>query len=244
MSNYKGFNHDFTCRGVKYEVGVVYTCNENVKACEKGFHACEEPFAVLNYYPFVNEKCELNRYAEVNQSGVCDKNEEKIASQKIKIKAELDIAGLVKAQVKYVQSKIKTKTSNLNTGNYSAATNTGHYSAATNTGNYSAATNTGYRSAATNTGNYSAATNTGNYSAAQVTGSNSVALACGYKAKAAASEKGFIIICDWRESNDGNNYIKKIYTAKVGGKIKGVKIEPDTFYWFDDGELKQEKKED
>ena len=216
MSNYKGFNHDFTCRGFKYKVGGVYTCNENVKACEKGFHACEEPFAVLNYYPFVNEKCELNRYAEVEQSGVCDKNEEKIASQKLKIKAELNIAGLVKAQVQYVQSKIK-KASDLNTGD---------------------------RSAATNTGDYSAATNTGNQSAAQVTGANSVAFAYGYKAKAAASEKGFIIICDWRKSNDGKYYIKKIYTVKVGGKIKGVKIEPDTFYWFDDGELKQEKKED
>ena len=204
--NYKGFNPDFTCRGLKYEVGGVYTCDDNIKACEKGFHACEEPFAVLNYYPFVNGECKLNRYAEVKQGGCCDKDRGKTASQKIEIKAELNIAGLVKAQVHYVQSKIK-KSSDLNTGNRSAATNTGYSSAA------------------------------------QVTGANSVAFACGYMAKAAASKKGFIIICDWRERNGGKYYIKKIYTAKVGGKIKGIKIEPDTFYWFDGGELKQEKKE-
>lgn len=206
MNNYKGFEPDFTCRGFKYEVGSVYTRDGNIKTCENGFHACEEPFAVLNYYPFVNEKCELNRYAEVKQSGCCDKDKEKISSQKIEIKAELNIAGLAKAQVQYVQSKIK-KVSNLNTGDCSVATNTG------------------------------------NCSVAQVTGANSVAFACGCMAKAAASKKGFIIICDWRERNGGDYFIEKIYTAKVGGKIKGVKIEPDTFYWFDDGELKQEKKE-
>ena len=222
-NNFKGFNPDFTCRGLKYEVGGVYTCNENIKACANGFHACEEPFAVLEYYPFVNEQCKLNRYAEVEQSGACDKDGEKTASQKIEIKAELNIAGLVKAQVQYVQSKIK-KVSDSNTGYQSAATNTGN------------------RSAATNTGDCSAATNTGDCSAAKVTGADSIAIACGFEAKASASKEGFIVICDWRKCCNGR-WIKKIYTAKVGGRIKGVKIEPDTFYWFEDGELKKEEKE-
>ena len=213
-SNFKGFDSDFTCRGFKYEVGGVYTCDENIKVCRNGFHACEEPFAVLAYYPFVNERCELNRFAEVEQSGACDKDGGKTASQKIEIKAELNIAGLAKAQVQYVKSKIK-KISDSNTGDYSAATNTGFQSAATNTGSQSAAT---------------------------VTGADSVAFACGFEAKASASKEGFIVICDWRECCD-ERWIKKIYTAKVGGKIKGVKIEPDTFYWFEDGELKKEKKE-
>lgn len=198
-NSYKGFNPDFTCRGFQYEVAGVYTCDENIKACANGFHACEEPFAVLDYYPFVNAQCELNRYAEVEQSGACNKDGEKTASQKIEIQAELNIEGLVKAQVQYVQSKIVSDS---------------------------------------NTGDYSAATNTGDYSAAKVTGADSIAIACGFEAKASASKEGFIVICDWRE-RCYKRWIKKIYTAKVGGRIKGVKIEPDTFYWFENGELKK-----
>jgi hypothetical protein len=125
-----------------------------------------------------------------------------------------------------------------NTGNYSASTNTGDYSASTNTGNYSASTNTGYRSASTNTGYRSASTNTGNYSASTNTGKYGIACALGYKSKAKATS-GAIVIIDWRYK-DNEIYMHDIHSAKVGKKIKGVTIMPDTFYWVEDGELKSE----
>jgi hypothetical protein len=62
----------------------------------------------------------------------------------------------------------------------------------------------------------------------------------GIQAKAKA-EKGWIVITDWRY--DGDKYvIHKIHSAKVGHKIKGVKIEPDKFYWFSNGNLQSEVK--
>jgi len=35
--------------------------------------------------------------------------------------------------------------------------------------------------------------------------------------------------------------IKKIYSAKVGEKIKGVIIKPNIYYWFENGKLVREK---
>ena len=181
--SYKGFDSSLRCRGFQYVEGKDYEQDGNIKCCENGFHACEFPLEVFNYYaPGGN-----SRYCTVTQSGEMDKREDdpKVASSKIHIETEIGLDGIIKAGVKFILDKVNwkdkkaTNTGNYsaatNTGDYSAATNTGFYSAATNTGNYSAATNTGYYSAATNTGFYSAATNTGDYSAATNTGDYSAA---------------------------------------------------------------------
>ena len=49
MKAYKGFNKDLTCRDFQYEVGKEYE-TERAECCKTGFHACEYPLNVLNYY--------------------------------------------------------------------------------------------------------------------------------------------------------------------------------------------------
>ena len=205
MKAYKGFDKDLKCRGFQYEIGKEYEEKE-AEACEKGFHACENPLEVFRYYP----PCDGNRYCEVEQDGELSKHggDSKVASTKIKIGVELGLKGLIQAGVSFILDKVNWKadaatntdaqsaavnwgyrSAATNTGDLSAAMNTGDYSAATNTGDYSAATNTGDRSAATNTGSYSAATNTGDYSAVVNSGDYSAAMNTGYRS--AAVNSGF-----------------------------------------------------
>ena len=238
--SYKGFDSSLRCRGFQYVEGKDYEQDGNIKCCENGFHACEFPLEVFNYYaPGGN-----SRYCTVTQSGEMDKNEgdSKVASSKIHIETEIGLDGIIKAGVKFILDKVNwkdKKATNIgnysaatNTGNYSAATNTGDRSAATNTGNYSAATNTGYRSAATNTGYRSAATNTGNYSAAKVSGKDSVAVVTGRDSKAAGALGDWIVITERGEWNGDTYPIKEVKAFKVDGE----KIKADTFYKLVDGE--------
>lgn len=99
---YKGFNQDWTCRDFQYEVGKSYEHNGDVEACSGGFHACEYPLHVLRYY-----KASQSRFAIVEQSGTLSRHDEdsKIASSHISVKAEIDIAGLIKAAVKYTMDR-------------------------------------------------------------------------------------------------------------------------------------------
>ena len=181
IRGYKGFDKKLKCRDFQYEIGKEYFTDKAV-ACETGFHFCENPFDVLNYYSPCDDTGTLNRFCEVEGSGDFDKSEsDKTCCTHLKVKAEIGLQGLIKAGVKFILDRVKWEDNKQsNTGYRSAATNTGNRSAATNTGDYSAATNTGNCSAATNTGDYSAATNTGNCSAATNTGNRSAATNTGY----------------------------------------------------------------
>ena len=96
IKTFKGFNKDLKCRGYQYEIGKEYE-EQDARACDKGFHACEQPIEVFNYYA----PGEQSRYCLVEQSGKLDRkgDDSKVASTKIKIGAEIGIPGIVRAQI-------------------------------------------------------------------------------------------------------------------------------------------------
>ena len=165
---YKAFDKDLSCRGFKYEVGKEYEETGDIKACEKGFHACPYPLDVFGYYAPAG-----SRFCEVEQSGKIDDSEsDKVCSSKIRIGAELDIRGLVKAAVSFVKERC-TNECNADPGKPATA---GYRGAAT-AGNSGAAT----------AGDYGAAT-AGDYGAA--TAGDSGAATAGYRGAATAGDSG------------------------------------------------------
>ena len=165
---YKAFDKDLSCRGFKYEVGKEYEETGDIKACEKGFHACPYPLDVFGYYAPAG-----SRFCEVEQSGKIDGSEsDKVCSSKIRIGAELDIRGLVKASVSFVKERC-TNECNAEPGKPATA------------GDCGAAT-AGNRGAAT-AGNYGAAT--AGYSGAATAGDCGAATA-GYRGAATAGNRG------------------------------------------------------
>ena len=229
MKCFKGFDKDLKCKDFQYEIGKEYT-EETADICNCGFHACEFPMDVFGYYPPSDSRyCEV----ELEENGQKSSDDSQRVGKKISVKAEIGIAGIIKAGVEYIKEQVDWEDDKAtNTGNKSAATNTGDRSAATNTGYRSAATNTGYRSAATNTGDRSAATNTGNKSAAIVEGKESIALATGIKSKAKGKIGCFIVLTEWKEINN-EYHIVDIKSAKVDGE----NIKEDTFYMLKDGKF-------
>ena len=106
IKSYKGFDENLCCRGFQYEVGKEYEIDGDIKVCERGFHACESPLEVLDHY-FFNQDGSLARFCKVEQSGSVDKEENttKVCSSKIKIKAELKFADLIKLGVEWIKEK-------------------------------------------------------------------------------------------------------------------------------------------
>ena len=110
ITSYKGFDKNMKCRGFQYEVGKEYEMDGEIKCCNRGFHACKSPLEVWDYYDILN-----SRYAEVEQSGKIDaeENTTKVCSSRIKIKAELKLADIINIGVEWLKditspSKVKT----------------------------------------------------------------------------------------------------------------------------------------
>ena len=108
---YKGFNKDLKCRDFQYEVGKEYEMDNDIQLCKRGFHACESPFDVLDFYGMYDAEGRENRFAEVEMSGTINKDDDgnstKICSSKIKIKAEIGFKGLINAGIEWIKEVTK-----------------------------------------------------------------------------------------------------------------------------------------
>ena len=144
---YKGFNPDWTCRDFKYTVGETYT-EDAADLCKRGFHACEYPLDIFNYYE------PTGQMALVELTDVSDKKDDdsKRVGKSITIKASLTIPLLVAAAIEFTTRFCEPA---------KAQHATGYSSASSATGDRSASSATGYRSASSVKGKNAVAMNIG-----------------------------------------------------------------------------------
>ena len=255
MKVYKGTDKDMRCRGLQYEIGKPVEANGDISMCNNGLHACEMPLDVLNYYP----PCS-GRYFVGVLDGVSDErsNDSKRVGRKLELKAELNIAGLIKAQINYVRERA-TPEGETATGDQGAASATGFQGAASATGFQGAASATGFQGAASATGDQGTASATGDQGAASATGFQGAASATGFQGAASATgfqgaasatgktsvavstgvdgrvmgALGCAVVCVERGDLDGETRpIKSILAAVVDGN----KIKPGIWYTVKDGQ--------
>ena len=182
-------------------------------------------------------------YCEVEQSGDISRHDDdsKIASTKMRIGAQLNIAGIVNATIKYTKEKVEKtciESKSATAGDRGAAT-AGDSGAAT-AGNYGAATagdsgaatagdsgaaTAGYYGAAT-AGDSGAATSRGKSS----TGENGLSVARGKGVKAKGGLGSILVIAE----EEQNSCKISSWKAVV---VDGVNIKADTWYMLKDGEL-------
>lgn len=141
IKGYKGFSPGMVCRGKQYQENTEFTEPE-AKICESGMHFCPNPFDVWSFYPPADENGNLNEFAEVDAMDDPQTDDNiKYCSSRLRIGAKLDLPGFIRAGVDFILEHVKSTDSN--TGNYSASTNTGNYSASSVSGNESFAIATG-----------------------------------------------------------------------------------------------------
>lgn len=194
VTAYKGFDENWQCRGFQYAIGQTYTMDGEVKACHRGFHACEHPLDVFEYYQPAD-----SRFAEVKLSGAMHRDawDTKIAAASITVVAELSIADMVQRTWDWVRSRAtaenrvhvaEDKSAAVATGAERAALATGWQSAVVAAGDQGAARATGIQSAALATGDKGVALAAGDQGVASVTGKQSAASAIGARGVAVATD--------------------------------------------------------
>ena len=85
----------------QYEIGKEYK-EDKADLCHCGFHACENPLDVLNYYNNIDDKfCEV----ELDKIDPNRNKDSKICGKKIKIGIEIGFLGLFKAGIEWIKNK-------------------------------------------------------------------------------------------------------------------------------------------
>ena len=213
IKSYKGFDSSLSCRGFQYEVGKEYEMGGRIECCERGFHACESPLEVFDHYDMLK-----SRFAEVEQSGIIDREEDstKVCSSRIKIKAELKLSDIINIGVEWLKditspSKVKTGCALNDNGCEKKQIGSSGYSAKIGSSGYSAQIDS-----------------TGEYSVIMCAGNNSMA-----KAKIGSwitlaewvycEEKGrHVPVCVKTEYVDGENIKADTYYQLIGGVFTEV----------------------
>ena len=136
IHGYKGFNRDMICRGFQYNEGETYKHDGDAKACNSGFHFCENPLDVFSYYAPGE-----STFHEVEGSGQIDRHDEdsKVSCTEIKIAASVKLHDFIGASIKFLFNRKYEESSSSHTQK--------NRSASSATGDRSASSATGYRSA-------------------------------------------------------------------------------------------------
>lgn len=109
IKGYKGFERDFTCRGMQYEVGKTYEIEGEPKLCERGFHFCTSPLAVFEYY------APTERFAivQANEDDViydAANNSYKAVARRITIVREITLDDIISLQIEFSSTKKRSST--------------------------------------------------------------------------------------------------------------------------------------
>ena len=225
---YKGFDKNLKCRDFQYEVGKDYEMDGDIKCCEIGFHACESPLEVFDYYDMLT-----SRFAKVEMSGEIDKEESstKICSSKINVKAELKLSDMINLGVEWIKevtspTKVKKDDKlNDNSGD-SAQIGSSGYSAQIGSSGYSAQIgSSGYSAQIGSSGDSAKIESTGEYS---------VVMAAGYGSMAKAKIGSWITLAEWKRN--GTYWVPICVKTE---QVDGERIKADTFYKLVNGEFKE-----
>ena len=219
IKSYKAFDKNMQCRGFQYEVGKEYEMDGEIKCCNRGFHACKSPMEVWDNYDMLS-----SRFAEVEQSGKIDEegNSTKVCSSRIKIKAELKLADIIKVGVEWLKditspTKVKTDIAKNNNGGYSAKIGSGGYSAKIGSSGDSAQIGS-----------------SGDYAQIYSTGEDSVVMCAGKESKAKAKVGSWITLTEWEWNDDKKRRVPLCVKTEY---VDGNNIKADTWYQLQNGEF-------
>ena len=177
MIGYKGFDKNLRCGGFQYEIGGEYQHDGEVVVCEQGFHFCEKPLDVLNYYA-----PGTSRFAKVEGSGDTDRmpyEDAKVACSHLKVVAELTLRDLIQADVEFVLETAVAKGAAATTDYDAHAVTTDPRTHVATTGSGAHAATTGYRAHAATMGDDAHAVTAGPCAHAATTGSDAHAATTG-----------------------------------------------------------------
>lgn len=259
---YKGFNENLCCREFQYEIGKEYEQSGEIKYCENGFHACKNPFDVLDYYGnFENRYCVVEQFGTISQN-IEDTNQ---ASSKIKIIKEISLAELFNAGIEWFNENTDFNSSNYAqiatndnyaqigtrgrftkiaaSGIHTKIVSSGEFAKIGSSGEFAKIVSSGNGAKIVSSGNFAIIYSSGNfaricvscdYAQIESTGKESLIYCAGNNSIVKAKKGSWITLSEWGYSE----IMREAFPVCVKTEfVDGERIKADTWYKLINGEF-------
>ena len=263
MKGYKGFRKGLVCKGKQYAENTVFEEEEEAVICKKGMHFCENPFDVLDYYGFVDEKGSMNEFAEVESlNDTYTNDDKKYCTTKLKVGAKLSFAGFIKTCIDFVientqfevgsdendENVICSKgkgakigssgdSAKIGSSGYSAQIGSSGYSAKIgSSGHYAKIGSSGDSAKIGSSGDSAKIGSSGHYAKIYSTGEDSVICCAGNNSIVKAKKGSWITLSEWEYSEEKSRIVPLCVKTEY---VDGERIKADTFYRLVKGEFKE-----
>ena len=220
---FKAADAELKCRDHQFEVGQTYTIEGEPVHCARGFHFCQNPLDVLNYYPLVQDDGKLTRFMSVVASGTVLTDGDKSVSAAIHVKAELRLPEFIKSAVDTVIELCKgaANKGTVASGDYSKLAASGDYSKLAASGDYSQLAASGYGSKLAASGYGSKLAASGYGSQLAIEGTNCVAMSAGRNSTVTGVDGTWVSLASY----DDKGICTGIATGCIGkGRLKAGKV--------------------
>ncbi len=242
---YKGFDKDLKCRGFQYELNKEYETDKAV-LCKSGFHACENPLDVLDYYNDID-----GRYCEVELSGETATDGKKTVSTRIKVNTEVGFVGLFKLGVEWLITNPNMVAGVTNdeiyaqigsSGDYAQIGGSGDYAKIGSSGDYAKIGSSGNKAQIGSSGDYAQIGSSGDYAKIGSSGNHaqidsqgecSVVYCAGHNSIARAKIGSWITLSEWG-INKQSQYVPLCVKTEY---VDGDRIKADTWYELKNGKF-------
>ena len=216
MKGFKGFNKGLVCNNFQYEQGKEYKIDGEIKLYARGFHFCENPLDVLDYYDLCDSE-----FGEVECLGKTETNKHKTVTDHIKIVKKIALKEFIEAGINFVKTMCKSAFSQL------AAS-----------GDSSQLAASGYSSQLAASGDSSKLAASGASSKLAASGNSSIAAGIGIDNQAKGAKGNWIVLAEWKHDEKIKKWVP-VFVKSV--QIDGKKIKDDTWYKLENKKFKEVK---
>ena len=219
VKGFKAFNKGLSCRGFQFEEGKTYEHKGDFIPCNSGFHFCENPLDVLNYYDLCNSE-----FAMVEAVGEVKKEDNKTVTNKLKIGIKLNLPGFIKASIEYVSECCKQEKSSDNNDSAQLASS----------GDSAQLASSGDSAKLASSGDSSKIASSGDSSKLAIEGKYSLAAGIGINNKIKGIIGTWITLAEWEFDNSINKYVPLcVKSAQIDGEI----LKENIYYKLENSEF-------
>ena len=189
MKGYKGFDNEFKCKGKQYQENTFFEEDE-ADICKRGMHFCKNPLDVLDYYPLIDDDCNLNQFAEVEAlDEVFTNDNKKYCTKKLKVGAKLNLKGLIEASFDFLfnQENLSDEAQLASSGDYAQLASSGNCAQLASSGDYAQLASSGNYARLASSGDCAQLASSGDYARLASSGNCARLASSGYYARLASS---------------------------------------------------------